>query len=251
MASKLKNIQEPGAIESFVDEVANLTRTQVAAILGNVLVVFPAALALALGVGYLLDQPALDEAHANGVLDSLSLLGPSVLFAAFTGVLLFVSSLIAGWVENWFVLNRLDSAMRYNPSITRWLGQRRAKRWSVFWRNNISGFAANISLGLMLGLTPAIASFFGLGLEVRHVTLSSGQLGVAGAALGWEVVHNPAFWWAVAMLPFNGAINVLVSFYLAFRMALRAQNVTGIERSRIYAAVRHRLLRRPLSFFKP
>ncbi len=251
MAAKLKDIDQQGGLESFVDEVANLTRTQVAAILGNVLVVFPAALALALLFTQLFGAPPLDTQHATHVLDSLHLLGPSVLFAAFTGVLLFVSSLIAGWVENWFVLNRLDSAMRYNPAITRLLGSRRARRWSVFWRNNISGFAANISLGLMLGLTPAIAGFFGLGLEVRHVTLSSGQLGVAGATFGWDMLHDDAFWWAVAMLPFNGAINVLVSFYLAFRMALRAQNVTGVERSRIYAAIRHRLRTRPLSFFKP
>ena len=173
------------------------------------------------------------------------------MFAAFTGVLLFLSSLIAGWAENWFVLNRLDSAIRYNPTITMLMGEERAKRWSIFWRKNISGFAANISLGLMLGLTPAIAGFFGLGLEVRHVTLSSGQIGVAGATFGWAMVHDSAFWWAVAMLPFNGAINVLVSFHLAFRMALRAQNVTGVERSRIYAAIRHRLRKQPLSFFKP
>ena len=251
MASKLKNINEQGAIENFVDEVANLTRTQVAAILGNVLIVFPAALGLALLYRFAFGAPPLDEIHATHVLDSLSLLGPSLLFAAFTGVLLFASSLIAGWVENWFVLHRLDSAMRYNPAITALLGRQRAKRWSVFWRNNISGFAANISLGLMLGLAPAIAGFFGLGLEVRHVTLSSGQLGVVGATFGWEMIHDDAFWWAVAMLPFNGAINVLVSFYLAFRMALRAQNVTGVERSRIYAAIRHRLRTRPLSFFKP
>ena len=251
MAAKLKNINEPGAIESFVDEVANLTRTQVAAILGNMLVVFPAALGLAWLYNYALGSPPLDTHHATQVLDSLSLLGPSVLFAAFTGVLLFLSSLIAGWAENWFVLNRLDSALRYNPTITRVLGSARAKRWGTFWRNNISGFAANISLGFMLGLAPAIAGFFGLGLEVRHVTLSSGQLGVVGATFGWEMIHDDAFWWAVAMLPFNGAINVLVSFYLAFRMALRAQNVTGVERSRIYAAIRHRLRKRPLSFFKP
>lgn len=251
MAAKLKNINEEGAIEGFVDEVANLTRTQVAAILGNVLVVFPAALGLSMLYQYAFGTPPLDEPHATQVLDSLSLLGPSVVFAAFTGVLLFLSSLIAGWAENWFVLNRLDSALRYNPTITRVLGSARAKRWGTFWRNNISGFAANISLGLMLGLAPAIAGFFGLGLEVRHVTLSSGQLGVAGATFGWEMIHDDAFWWAVAMLPFNGAINVLVSFYLAFRMALRAQNVTGVERSRIYAAIRHRLRKRPLSFFKP
>ena len=51
------------------------------------------------------------------------LLGPSALFAAFTGVLLFASSIIAGWVENWFVYYRLDSAIRHNPRFTRTLGR--------------------------------------------------------------------------------------------------------------------------------
>lgn len=255
MAAKLKDMQAsddpPGTLSAFVDEVANLVRTQVAAILGNVLVVFPAALLLSLVVAQTFGSPPLTEEHAQEVLDSLHVLGPSALFAAFTGVLLFASSLIAGWVENWFVLYRLDSAIRYNPHFTRWLGQRRARRWGDFWRANISGFAANISLGLMLGLTPAIAGFFGLGLEVRHVTLSSGQLGAASATFGLDIVRHPAFWWALALLPINGALNVLVSFYLAFRMALRAHNINGVERSRIYAAIRQRLRAKPASFFLP
>lgn len=255
MAAKLKDMQssEDAAhtLEAFVDEVANLVRTQVAAILGNVLVVFPAALILSLLWWQMFGAAPLDAEHAQSTLDSLHVLGPSALFAAYTGVLLFASSLIAGWVENWFVLRRLDSAIRYNPRFTRWLGKGHAKRWGDFWRANISGFAANISLGMMLGLTPAIAAFFGLGLEVRHVTLSSGQLGVASATFGLGVLALPAFWWALALLPLNGALNVIVSFYLAFRMALRAHNINGVERSRIYAAIRQRLRSKPSSFFLP
>lgn len=255
MAAKLKDMQSSEdathTLEAFVDEVANLVRTQVAAILGNVLVVFPAALVLSLLWWQMFGATPLDAAHAQSTLDSLHVLGPSALFAAYTGVLLFASSLIAGWVENWFVLRRLDSAIRYNPGFTRWLGKGRAKRWGDFWRANISGFAANISLGMMLGLTPAIAAFFGLGLEVRHVTLSSGQLGVASATFGLGVLALPAFWWALALLPLNGALNVIVSFYLAFRMALRAHNINGVERSRIYAAIRQRLRSKPSSFFLP
>ena len=255
MAAKLKDMQSSEdathTLEAFVDEVANLVRTQVAAILGNVLVVFPAALILSLLWWQMFGATPLDAAHAQSTLDSLHVLGPSALFAAYTGVLLFASSLIAGWVENWFVLRRLDSAIRYNPRFTRWLGKGRAKRWGDFWRANISGFAANISLGMMLGLTPAIAAFFGLGLEVRHVTLSSGQLGVASATFGLGVLALPAFWWALALLPLNGALNVIVSFYLAFRMALRAHNINGVERSCIYAAIRQRLRSKPSSFFLP
>ena len=251
MAAKLKELARSDGLEAFVDEITHLVRSQVAAVLGNVLVVFPAALLLALAIAAATGAPAISHAQADHVFEAQHLLGPSVLFAAFTGVLLFTSSLIAGWAENWFVLNRLDSALRYNPRITRWLGADRAARWAHFLRSNISGLAANISLGFMLGLVPAFAGFFGLGLDVRHVTLSTGQVGVASASLGMGVLQMPAFWWAVATLPLLGALNVTVSFYLAFHLALRAQNVSGVDRSRIYHAIRARLRTKPLSFFVP
>ena len=59
--------------------------------------------------------PLVGPADGQHVLDSLTLLGPTPFYAAFTGVLLFVSSLIAGWFENWFVWHRLDSAIAWNP----------------------------------------------------------------------------------------------------------------------------------------
>ncbi|WP_298212975.1 site-specific recombinase [Acidovorax sp.] len=251
MAAKLKELGSGDAIAEFVDEITHLVRSQVASVLGNVLVVFPAVLGLSMLITWAIGGPVISQHQAEHVLDSLHLLGPSLLFAAFTGVLLFASSIIAGWTENWFVLYRLDSAMHYNPRITQLLGAERAARWARFLRENLSGFAANISLGFMLGLVPAFASFFGLGLDVRHVTLSTGQMGAASAALGMEVIHMPAFWWAMASLPFLGALNVSVSFYLAFSLALRAQNVSGVDRSRIYAAIRARMRTAPLSFFIP
>jgi site-specific recombinase len=251
MAAKLKELGSGEAIESFVDEITHLVRSQVAAVLGNVLVVYPVVLGISLLMLHTFGQTPISEKQALHVLESLHLLGPSVFFAAFTGVLLFASSIIAGWAENWFVLARLDSAIQYNPRLTHLLGEPRAARWAHFLRDNISGFAANISLGFMLGLVPVIATFFGLGLDVRHVTLSAGQIGAASAALGPAVLHMPEFWWAVATLPLLGAFNVGVSFYFAFSVAMRARNVSGVDRSLIYAAIRKRLRTAPLNFFVP
>jgi len=251
MAAKLKDMAEPGAIDAFVDEVTHLVRSQAAAVLGNVAVVFPLVVALSMVLQGISGQPMIDAARADYVLHSLSLWGPSVLFAAFTGVLLFASSIVAGWVENWFVLHRLDSALRHNPRITRALGLARADGLAHFMRRNISGFAANISLGLMLGLVPVILAFVGLGLDVRHVTLSTGQLGAACASLGWGVVHNAGLWWALASIPVIGALNLGVSFYMAFRVALRAHNVSDTDRVSIYRAIRQRVRTAPMSFLWP
>ena len=193
----------------------------------------------------------MDAEHAHQVLRSLTLLGPSLLFAAFTGVLLFASSLIAGAVENWFVLHQLDSALRYNPRITRVLGVPRADRWARFMREHISGFASNISLGFMLGLLPPVLAFVGLGLEARHVTLSTGQLAAAVSAYGNLVWHMPIFWWCVAAIPLIGVLNLTVSFFLALQLALGAHSVTGLDRQRLRYAVLRRLRQHPLSFVWP
>ncbi len=250
MAAKLKDLTGD-AVTRFVDEITHLVRSQVAAVLGNVLVVVPAVVGLSLFMLHALGEPMIDASRAWYVLHSLDLRGPTALYAAFTGVLLFAASLVGGWAENWFVLHRLDSALRYNPRITRALGPGRAARWAGFMRENISGLASNVTLGFMLGLVPAFLGFFGLALDVRHVTLSSGQLAAAAATLGPAVLREDVFWWCVAAIPLIGVLNVLVSFYLAFRVAARAHNVSGVDRARIYAAIRNRLRRRPLQFFLP
>jgi site-specific recombinase len=251
MATKLKDLSDPFALDAFADEVTHLVRSQVAAVLGNVLIVFPVVVMISAALQLFTGQPMIDAKEADYVFHSLSLLGPTALFAAVTGMLLFASSIIAGWAENWFVLHRLDSAMRYNPRITARLGLERAQRWASFTRANISGFAANVSLGFILGLVPAFAGFFGLGLEVRHVTLSAGQLGAACAAIGWSVVREPALWWSMAALPVIAALNVGVSFYMAFRLAVRAHNLTGVDQARIREVIWARWRGAPLSFFWP
>ena len=251
MAAKLKSMEGDAGLDQFVDEVANLLRSQMAAIVGNLVAVIPMVLAIGAALWLLQGGSMMGQAKAHHILKSMHLLGPTAAFAAFTGVLLFASSIIAGWVENWFVLNRLESALSYHPRVTRWLGPSRAQRWAAYWRQNISGFAANVSLGLLLGLVPAVAEFFGLGLEVRHVTLSAGQVAAAAAALGTAAFSLTEFWWAVAGVLLIGPINLGVSFYCALRLALAAQGVTGINRSRIRAAIWQRMRARPLSFLLP
>ena len=238
-------------VETFVDRVAQLIRSQAAGIAGNVALCAPLVLVAQWLATAAFGAPLVGAKDAEHVLHDLTLLGPTALFAAYTGVLLFASSLIAGWAENWFVLHRLDSAIAWNPRLVAALGNARARRWSNWSRANVSGLAANVSLGMMLGLTPALLDFLGPPLEVRHVTLSSGQLGAALGALGTPLLAEPVFWWCVAGIAVTAVLNVTVSFWLAFKVALRSRGVRVKDRSRIATALRRRLLRRPLSFVWP
>lgn len=251
MAEKLSDVGDDAAVERFVDEVAHLIRSQAAGIFGNLAAVIPLVLAVQWASQVVFGMPLIHGHAAEHVFDAITLLGPTALFAAFTGVLLFASSLIAGWVENWFVWHRLDSAIAYNPRIVMALGAARAQRWASYWRANISGYASNISLGLMLGLVPAITLFFGLPIEVRHVTLSTGQLAAAAAAQGWTVLQQSPFWWCVAGIVVTGVLNLSVSFFLALKVALRSRGIRMVDRSRIRRAIFRRLRTNLSSFVLP
>ena len=251
MAQRLGDLKSDASVEAFVDDVVHLMRSQAAGIFGNLALCAPLVLAAQWLSWQLAGAPLVGEHEAEHVLQTLTLLGPTALYAAFTGVLLFASSLIAGWVENWFVFHRLDSAIAWNPRIVARLGPSRARRWSNWWRYHISGVASNVSLGLMLGLVPVVTAFLGPALDVRHVTLSTGQLAAAAGALGWDVLQTAPFWWCVAGIVVTGLLNIGVSFWLALKLAARARGVRATDQRRIASALSNRLRHRLPSFLWP
>ncbi len=251
LAHRLDGARRPEGREIFVDDTIAMIRSNAAAIFGNLAAVFPVALAVQWLSGKLLGVSLLTPAKAIATIESFSILGPTPLYAIFTGVLLWLSSLIAGWADNWFALHRVHDVMAYNRRLRYVLGAKGALGVADFWRRNLSGIAANVSLGLLLGLGPEILSFVGPHMEVRHVTLSTGAVGASIGVLGLDALRMPALWLAVAGIALMGFLNVAVSFALAFNMALRSRNLRSVDRRELSAAVRRRILERPLSLIVP
>ncbi len=241
---------DPQAALAFVDEALALVRSQWAGVLGNLGLVIPVMLALQGLAWSLAGAPLIDEAQAREVLDKLSLLGPTAAFAAFTGVLLFVSSLVGGWVENAFAYHQGAAVLATNPRIVARLGAARAQRWAQWWRQHIHGLASNIALGLILGLVPTLLNILGIAVDVRHVTLATGQLTAAVGTLGMSVLETPAFWSCVAAIVVVGLLNLGVSFVLSMRSVMRARELTLGDRRALRAAFALRLRHDPLSLFR-
>lgn len=251
LAHRLDAVGRPEGREAFVEDTIAMIRSNAAAIVGNLAVVFPVALAIQWLAGKLLSVNLITPDKAIATIESFSILGPTPLYAVFTGVLLWVSSLIAGWADNWFALHRMHDVLAYHRRLRYVLGERGAMRVADFWKRNLSGIAGNVSLGFLLGLGPELLSFFGPHMEVRHVTLSTGSVGTAIGVLGIDALRMPALWLAVAGIALMGLLNVAVSFALAFYMALRSRNLRQVDRRALSAAVRARILRDPLSLIVP
>jgi site-specific recombinase len=165
----------------------------------------------------------LSETAARNTIASLDPTQSLTLFyGALTGVILWLSSIGAGWTENWFVLRRVPETLNQSPWLKRVFGKRAGK--IVRWINkNISGIGGNLCLGFLLAFVPVAGSFFGLPLEVRHVTLSAGSLTYA-----FYVVPNPTaaeFLMGAFSVFCIGILNFGVSFAAALFVAIRAREV--------------------------
>ena len=251
LAHRLDQVGRPEGLERFVDDTVAMIRTNAAAIVGNLVAVAPVAFVVQWLAGRFFQANLISPEKAVATIDSFSILGPTPLYAIFTGVLLWASSLAAGWADNWFALHRVHDVIAYHRRLRFMVGTRGAQRIAGFWKRNLSGIVANVSLGFMLGLGPEIVSFFGPHVEVRHVTLSTGAVATAVGVLGPAVMHTAPFWLAVAGIALMGVLNVLVSFALAFNMAMRSRNLRGLDRKRITGAVWRRILRDPLCLLVP
>lgn len=236
--------------EPLVDEVARASRTQLAALVGNVAMVVPVALVIELGLRSLSGSPVLDEKTAEYVIRvHHPLWSVTVFSAAMTGVWLWASSLIAGATENWFALKELPGAIASHRGLRRWIGAERALKVSRAVTNNIAAFGGNVGFGLLLGFMPLLFNLIGVPLQVRHITFVAGQLTYAAAFLGLDGLTRPDFLWALAAVPLTGFLNFTVSFALAIVVALRARGLGVAAQWDVATHVARRFVTRPAQFF--
>jgi site-specific recombinase len=251
LAARMHNVRDPAAIEQLVEEIVCLIRSQVASIAGNLALVVPSMLLLHWLIHCWTGGEIMTPEKASNMMQSISILGPSLIYAAFTGVLLWASSLVAAWGGNWFTCHHIGGALAADRRLIRALGPTRTARFARFWTRNIAGLCGNISFGFMLGIIPELASFANFPLDVRHVTLSASFLTAAVATLGISALATKAFGLAALGIAGIGLMNLTVSFSLAMFVATRACDIQQPERRAIYRAVARRAKSQPLSFLFP
>jgi site-specific recombinase len=251
LARRMSELHTAPQREALVDEVVFLIRSQIASVFGNLALVIPVTWLIDVFWKLATGNHLVTDHKAELILGSVAPWSGCWIFAMYTGVLLWLSSLAAAWLDNWFVLHELGPALANHRGLHRRLGPTRARRFSVWLERNIAGLGGNISLGLMLGIAPVVALFFGLPLEVRHVTLSTGQVTAAFAQLGGDRLWTLATAGIVVGILGIGRLIILVSFSLALFVAIRARNLRGPERHEFFRALRSRLVKAPLSFVLP
>ena len=233
------------------DFVARITSTQLAAAIGNVTAVCLGAALFEWLWRTFFQQSYLQRQSATYVLRTLHpYASATAVFAIVTGIILWLAALIGSWVENAAVYYRTVEAFAQHPLIKR-LGQARARKLTHYVRHNMGGWFTSIALGYLLGFTPAVGKFFGVSLDVRHVTLSTGTLALAAARFGTSQWGRLWVYHAIAGIAVVFVLKLGVSFKNAAYVALRAYSVSSGEQWKILRFLTGEALRSPLRFMVP
>ena len=229
-------------VEKLAAVVTDVIRTQIAAILGNVLVALPVSMLVAFMFAKATGKPFLSAEKAHHLLHAISPFESGALFfAAIAGVCLFLAGLISGYYDNLAAYERIRERVENTAWLKRVLGEDRLRRFAAYLDNNLGALAGNFFFGIMLGTMGTIGFITGLPLDVAHVTISSAYFGLAVTALDFSV--DPAtVAHALAGIALIGLVNLGVSFALALWVAMRSRGVgfgqTGLLISILFIRLR-------------
>lgn len=250
LAGKIQRIMTRTERDEFIEELIRITRSQFAAAVGNVSFVMMGSFIFGLAFHAGTGRHVLSESYAYKTLDGLNpFTGFTLFYAVITGVLLWLSSLGAGWLQNWVNLRALPEALRHQRRFVMIFGERRSLALGNWIQEHAAGIGGNVSIGFLLAFVPMLGKAFGLPLDIRHVTLSSGGMTFALMALG-NAASDWRIWLAPALgLVGIGILNFWVSFFLALVVAIRSRRLPLLWLRPMLVEVWRRFRSHPLQFF--
>jgi site-specific recombinase len=248
----IRDNRGPQRSSKLTDFVARITSTQLAAAIGNVVAVSIGAVLFEMLWRWIFRESYLPElGTARHVYNTLNpFASGTALFAIETGVILWMAALAGSWIENAAVYYRFAEAVAQHPASVR-LGQGFSRKLSRVVHHNIGGWATSVVLGYLLGFAPVVGEFFGLPIDIRHVTLSTGTLALAAARFGTITLGDRWFIRAVLGIAVIFVLNLFVSFSIAAYVALRAYDVGLREQWSILRFLVTDGLRSPMRFIIP
>ncbi|AZB28751.1 MULTISPECIES: recombinase [Chryseobacterium] len=234
----------------FADLVSKLFRSQFIAFVGNVLLSFPIALLIIYGLDVFFSQNLAVEKSDKLLKDLDPFESKAILHACIAGFYLFISGIISGNIGNNSVFYQIPDRIAKNLPIRRMFGARFAKSLSKYYAKNWAGIISNFWFGVFLGATAPVGLFFGLDLDIRHITFAAGNFAIGLYGKDFTV-DSSVFWISFITVFIIGFFNFLVSFSLSMFLAFRSRKMNFGEVREIYRAIFRYFLRNPLKFFIP
>jgi len=226
-----------------------VSRSQFAAVIGNVSVAVAVALLIGGLYRYFSGAPLLPAEAATYQLRALHpLLSLALLHAAIAGVWLFFSGLVAGFFDNRAAYLDVRQRLRRNPLVQALLPPALQARFADYLHDNYGSLAGNFIFGLLLGVTGYLGKLVGLPLDIRHIAFSSANLGYV---MSGDELPLAAFLLNLVFVLLIGVVNLLVSFFLALWVALKSRGTRMGRLTALWRAFVDRVREDPLVLVLP
>lgn len=236
--------------EALVDLMARVWRSQFIAFVGNVLMAFSVGIALVYGWnalfgGELFAHKAPKLIHELDPFTSLAML-----HAAFAGVFLFISGLIAGSATNRSLHRRIPQRIEEHPALKLAMSEAARKRLAGYYERNVGGILSNLWFGVFMGSLGTVGVIIGLPLDIRHITFAAGNMALGLVGGGWQI-STYALVASILGIGLIGFINFIVSFSLSLGLAMRSRGIPYRELFPIGRAVWTLYRKEPGRFYFP
>lgn len=231
--------------------IARTSRSQIASFFGNLIIVFPLSYSLAAFYHSITGHLLVDSKAAHHLLEEQHpYLSFSLMYACFTGFFLFLSGLIAGYVENGIHYGRVNERLQNHPVFKNTLSPKKLQKVTGYVTNNLGSLVGNIALGFFLGMSGFIGHIFGIPFDIRHITIAAGNSAIAYYTQG--SAESTAFLLTVfGGVLLIGLLNFLVSFSLAFLVAIKSRGVRLRDYPEMLTVVGKFFIKFPTDFFFP
>lgn len=221
-----RKTDEPPNLYNLAVTVSKISRSQIASFIGNLLIVFPVTYLLAWVYDWATGHPLIGREKAAELLhDQHPWQSLSLLYACNTGFFLFLSGIIAGYVQNKINYGRIDKRLTEHPVLRLSLPPGRLQKIADYVNAHGGSLAGNISLGFFLGMAGIMGKIFGIPFDIRHITISAANTSLGAYGIGWHFMNYRYLANVVMGVLGIGFLNFLVSFSLAFFVAVRSRGI--------------------------
>ncbi len=247
----IKKHGEPD-LENLAETVAKVSRSQIASFFGNLIIVFPLSFLLAWGYDILFNAKiASGEAAMNMLRDQHPWRSLSLLYACFTGFFLFASGIIAGYWQNKIRYGRIRDRLKKHPALKSTMSPKRLDNISNWVERNFGTVVGNIALGFFLGFAGILGQILGIPFDIRHITISAGNSGIAVYGLGFDNI--PPYFLAAVFggVLLIGFLNFLFSFSFAFFVAVKSRGIRFNQYPKFFKILGRYFVQHPRAFILP
>jgi site-specific recombinase len=171
-------------------------------------------------------------------------------YGGIAGMYLFLSGIVTGYFDNEVVYSKIPERIREHPFLKSVLSTKRLQKLANYLNHNLGSIMGNIMIGIFLGTAAFIGKTFGLPFDIRHVTFSMGLLAVSLQSTFFHIDFSTLCWIFLGIVSI-GFFNIIVSFGLAFYVALKSRNIDSAQLIQLPKLMFIYFKKHPMDFFYP